>query len=268
MEAGQPAAACPKYEESLRLYDGLNTRYFLADCYARVGRTASAWALFGEVAARAAAAGDTVKEAWARERAAAIKLELSYVTVTVRSPPAAGLIVSRDGERIGPAQWGTPMPVDPGLHMIEASAPGKHRWSTHVQVMPNGASAQIDMPALKDEARAVENAPPRSRHRVLALVVGGAGVVGLGVATALAFAAKKTFDDSSADCNGNRCDQHGLDIRSRAVTQANVATVIFGVGLAGVAAGAILWLTAPPLPSTTAVGVSPTFGGMAVRGVF
>src|SRR6516225_4273154 len=88
VEAGQPAAACPKYEESLRLYDGLNTRYFLADCYARVGRLASAWALFGEVAVRAAAAGDTAKEAWARDRAAAIKPKLSYVTVAM-SPAAA-----------------------------------------------------------------------------------------------------------------------------------------------------------------------------------
>jgi hypothetical protein len=88
------------------------------------------------------------------------------------------------------------------------------------------------------------------------------------VSTALAFAAKGTFDDSSADCNGNRCNQHGLDLRSSAVAQGNVATVIFGVGLVGVATGAVLWLTAPPGPRDAAVGVTPTFGGAALRGTY
>jgi hypothetical protein len=108
----------------------------------------------------------------------------------------------------------------------------------------------------------------RSRRRVLALVVGGAGAVGLGVSTALAFVAKGTFDESSGDCNGNRCDQHGLDLRSSAVAQANVATVIFGVGVAGVAAGAVLWFTAGSGANTVAVGVTPTLGGAALQGTF
>ena len=51
VDAGQPERACPKYEESLRLYDSVNTRYFLADCYERTGKMASAWAHFLEVAA-------------------------------------------------------------------------------------------------------------------------------------------------------------------------------------------------------------------------
>jgi hypothetical protein len=144
-------------------------------------------------------------------------------------------------------------------------------------VEPNGTWAQVDVPVLEDDAPPVERAATskaseasdtRSRRRVLALVIGGAGVAGLGVSTALAFAAKGTFDDSSADCNGNRCNQHGLDLRSSAVAQGNVATTIFGVGLVGVATGAVLWLTAPPGASGAAVGVTPTFGGAALRGTF
>src|SRR4051794_15794728 len=44
------AAACPKFEESQKLDPGLGTLYRLADCYEHVGRTASAWAAFLEVA--------------------------------------------------------------------------------------------------------------------------------------------------------------------------------------------------------------------------
>ena len=55
IDAGQTSAACAKYEESLRLYDGINTRYFLADCDERVGKTATAWSLFLEVEAKARA---------------------------------------------------------------------------------------------------------------------------------------------------------------------------------------------------------------------
>jgi hypothetical protein len=168
------------------------------------------------------------------------------------------------------------LPVDPGEHLLEASAPGKHRWSTLIRVEPNGSSAQVDVPVLQDDtpvgraltSTASEASDPQRRRHVLALVVAGAGVAGLGVSTALAFAAKGTFDDSRSDCNGSRCNQRGMDLRSNAVSQANVATVIFGVGLVGIATGAVLWLTAPPGAGGAVVGVTPTFGGAALRGTF
>src|SRR5687768_2018720 len=55
MEGERFAEACPKFEESLRLDDGMGTQFNLAHCWDKLGRTASAWALFLDVAAAARA---------------------------------------------------------------------------------------------------------------------------------------------------------------------------------------------------------------------
>src|SRR4051812_37733696 len=52
-EAGNLEAACGMMEASLRLYPSVNTEYYLADCYERIGKAASAWIDFQEVADRA-----------------------------------------------------------------------------------------------------------------------------------------------------------------------------------------------------------------------
>jgi hypothetical protein len=101
----------------------------------------------------------------------------------------------------------------------------------------------------------------------------------LGDSTALAIAAKGRFDDASTYCNGDRCDRQGMDIRADAVSRANVATVIFGVGLAAIVGGGALWLTAPKAGSGSdvAVAITPTMdtarhgspiGGVALTGSF
>ena len=53
MNEGNYAEACPKLEESQMLDKGMGTQFHLASCYEQIGRTASAWALFVEVAAAA-----------------------------------------------------------------------------------------------------------------------------------------------------------------------------------------------------------------------
>ena len=62
--------ACPKLEESERLDPAMGTRFQLAQCYEAVGRTASAWAGFLELADLARAAGQEAREKTARQRAA------------------------------------------------------------------------------------------------------------------------------------------------------------------------------------------------------
>ncbi|WP_437539147.1 hypothetical protein WME79_23355 [Sorangium sp. So ce726] len=268
VDAGQASRACPKYEESLRLYDSVNTRYFLADCYERIGKMASAWAHFLEVAARVHASGDREKEAKARERAAAVQPKVSRLSVVVEAASTPGLEVKRDGTPVGPGQWGVPMPVDAGTHVIQAIAPGKRAWTAQVEVKPGGVTSTLVVRALEDDPASRDAGGAGDARRPIALVTAGAGVVAVGVGAALGFAAKSRFDESRPFCNGDRCDQRGMDIRSGAVARANVATVVFGVGLAAIAGGGVLWLTARSSTQGASLAISPAVGGALVQGSF
>src|SRR2546430_16366957 len=62
MAQGKYAEACPKFDESQRLDPGMGTLFHVGDCDEHLGKTASAWAAFLEVAAQAKAAGQPARE--------------------------------------------------------------------------------------------------------------------------------------------------------------------------------------------------------------
>src|SRR5262249_45322094 len=123
MADGQFAEACPKFLESEQLRHGLGTLLNLADCFEKVGRTASAWTTFREVDDEATKAGDAARKRVAHERIEALEPRLSKLIVDVpHDHDLPGLEVRKDGSVVGRASWGVPIPVDPGKHSIAAVA--------------------------------------------------------------------------------------------------------------------------------------------------
>jgi len=276
VEQGHYAEACPKFAESLRLDRGIGTMLWLADCYESNGQTASAWASFKEAAAAAALAHDA-REKVARDRVT--KLEPKLTTVAIVVPPEAavrGLEVRRDGVLLGPAEWGIGVPVDPGIHAIDAGAPERKPWTTSVELPAKPGLVSVTIPVLEAAPPAPESpeptsapetvAPPAtttprtgSTQRIAGAVVAGTGVLSLGVGLYLGLEAKSTYDASNGPghCVNNQCDPLGLQDRSSASTQATVSTVLVGVGLAAVATGAVLYFTAPREGPKAGFAVSP-----------
>ncbi|HEX8796234.1 MAG TPA: tetratricopeptide repeat protein [Polyangiaceae bacterium] len=279
VEQGHYAEACPKFAESLKLDSGIGTMLWLADCYESNGQTASAWAFFKEAAAAAALAHDG-REKVARQRIAKLDGKLTTVAVLVpREAAVSGLEIRRDGIAVTADQWGIGVPADPGVHTIEATAPDRKPWSSNVELAAKPGLVSVTVPVLEPvaptetpasasatgapaEASAAPSAAegrPGSRQRTIGLVVAGAGVVSLGVGAYFGLAAKSSYDASNADghCVSNQCDGPGLSDRSSASTQAIAATVLFGVGLAAVAGGAVLYFTAPRGHAVTSLALSP-----------
>ncbi len=141
------AEACPKFEESQRLDPGLGTQTNLAICYEGLGRTASAWSLYLEVASQAKATNQPDREKKARDAAKALEPKLSNLVIKVESPPP-GLEVKRNGQPVGQASWGSPLPVDPGEIHITAMAPNKKLWETTIKVEKPGETT-VTVPELE-----------------------------------------------------------------------------------------------------------------------
>jgi hypothetical protein len=253
---GRAAEACPKFEESQRLDPGLGTQLNLADCYERVGRTASAWTIYVEVAPAARREGQDARADHATERAAALKPLLAKLTIIV--PPerrVAGMSVTRDTTLVREAQWSMGIPVDPGQHTIIVDAPGKEAWQTSLDV-PAQSESTVTVPVLKDappDANAAAasggsgKAPDPNAgktQRIGGLALAGAGVVGVGLGTFFGLRAMNKKDE--AGCDGNDCpDVPSRDLYEDAQSAGNVSTIGFIVGGLAVAGGAVLYFTAP-----------------------
>ncbi|XXX71928.1 hypothetical protein WMF30_30210 [Sorangium sp. So ce134] len=162
MAQGKHAEACPKLEESQRLDPGIGTQFNLAACYEQTGRTASAWSTFLDVAGAAKAAGQLEREKVARQRATALEPKLIRLTITAPADAPADLQVRRDGALVGRAQWGTPVPVDPGKHTVEAFAAGRAPFVKAVELNKAGASETVAVPPLPAGPPARAAAPPVS----------------------------------------------------------------------------------------------------------
>lgn len=294
------AAACPRFADSERLDPSPSTLLNLANCWEKLGRSATAWATYKEAESAANALKREDYMATAQRHADALAPKLSRLTINVPQP-IAGVQVKRDGTLIGAAEWGVSIPVDMGTHTVDARAPGYKGWTTNVDVSRDGAQLAIavppldalpaDLPAaqgpsLATSATALPAAGPApavveeprssgSTQRTVGLIVAGAGIVGFATSGILAWIANGKKQDSLKNCepdpNRNRCNPTGVSQRDDAVFAGDSATVALGIGATALVAGGVVWLTARPgtwARSGTAVGVVivPTIGGAIVKG--
>src|SRR5262249_8676193 len=145
MEQRRYADARDKLLESLRYLDGLGTRGKLAECYEKLGATATAWAEWREVEARARNNGEAAPERVAPALVEALAAGPTSLRIVPPRPGIAGISVVLDDVALGAAALAAPFPVDPGPHRLRADAPGRVPWSTTVTLV-DGASETIAVP--------------------------------------------------------------------------------------------------------------------------
>ena len=270
LRAGNTELACKELSASLAKYTDSGTKGALATCYGKLGKVVSAWSLWKDLADTASPAD----RADAAKRAKALEPRLPRFVVKLQGV-TPGLVVTINGNALADPTLAVPLPIDPGPLAVTARAPDRREWSQTLQAT-EGATTTIEIPALEAQPKAtppistppvVEHGDPRHRRHILALATGAAGGVGLIVGAVFGASASSSFDRAKTDCGGNldACAPAGLasaqgDVSS-ARSSATLSTVAFGVGGALVAAGAILWLTAPSAEeSRTAVRLTPALG--------
>lgn len=255
VQSGSATEGCTKFEESERLDPSIGTQLNLADCYERTGKSASAWTLYIEVAAAARKAGQPERASLASARATALQASLSRLIIVVpESARVAELVVERGSITVGKAQWGTPIPVDPGTHVVMAHAPGKKPWKTTIIFEAGALTKTITVPTLAEDTVLGRAQSSRKTQRTVALVAGGVGVAGL-IAGSV-FGLRAMTKKSDAGCDGNLCANEEQKRDYEQAQQAGTAaTIAFAAGGAVLAGGLVLYLTAPKDPERPEAGL-------------
>jgi hypothetical protein len=253
MDAREYAAACPLLERSQTLDPSSGTLLNLADCYEQRGMTASAYRAFEEARELSNRTGRTDRAEIAELRKKRLEPLLRQLVIVPPQAHPESLVVYLDGKPLAPSSWYVPLPIDPGIHAIRASAPGASDFGTSVSAPSAGATAAVQIPPLEPLAQSSSGAAPvqesRSRidgQRVVAIVCAAVGVVGVATGTVFGLRSKSKHEESDKYCTGNTCqNRRGVELMDDARSAGNVSTIGFIVGGVGLGAATVLWVTSP-----------------------
>ena len=207
----------------------------------------------------------------------------------------AAVTVLVDGQPLVARLDGTALPIDPGSHEFTFAVAGQ-RSVVQTYLISEGQRGRHETILLGSlPPRTTPDEPPSSlpqagveeatgregggmaTQRVLALAAGGVGVAGVVVGSIFGLIASSTWSQAQSDCGAAcRANAPARSEESDARTAATVSTVGFVAGGIGLAAGAVLWFTAPPATSRAASSarvrlapsLGPAAGGVLVRGEF
>jgi hypothetical protein len=184
-----------------------------------------------------------------------------------------GVTVTLDGAPLPDALGGRAVPVDPGSHTLHFEAAGKPPVDKTIVAREGekdrrvavviGASANAATAA--PQASPAEQASTWSTQKTLALVAGGVGLVGIGLGAGFGAAALSDWSTEQNDCKSKQSctNPSGAESAHSSVETAGaVSTAGFIVGGVGLAAGAVLWFTAPRNPEK---GAPPASGTATLR---
>lgn len=168
-------------------------------CNEKQGKTATAWGWYRSGAGLAEQRGSRDRAELARKEADRLEPKLRKLVISLKTP-AQGVSVVRDGTAVPNVVLGREVPVDPGEHAIEVSAPGKKPYKTSITVAAGPGVDRVEIPTLEEEPQAANAGalggasgvePPRSEptdtgsgQRTVGVVLGVAGIgalIGAGV---------------------------------------------------------------------------------------
>jgi hypothetical protein len=296
MLEGNFDVGCPKLAESQRLFPRPGTLFTLAECEAKAGRLATAMGLYQEYL-KVFSEMDPDQQTKQREKqrdkisaaqAETLSRQAPRLTIAV-AEAAKGVPVTLDGAPVEASRLGVEIPVDPGEHVVSWQPPGGEAVSQKVtlakgekkRVTVAAGAGSPDGPTGPSAPEGDAASGPGGR-RIAAFVAGGVGVAGLlvgAITGGLAIGKKGTIEEHCTDTGSSdrwACDPEGKAAADSGQSLALVSSIGFGVGLAGVAAGVVLFLTAPSSPKPEAakrwikpdMAVGPSSGFIGVRGAF
>ena len=300
-DSGNCLDAITKLEAAEKLYHAPTTLDRLGECQISVGRLVAGTENLNRLvreplAANAPPAFVAAKKRGQQALSTALP-RIGNLRIHVDGAPADQVAVTVDGAAVSTALLDADRPTNPGTHEVAATAAGYTTATMSVSVREGGESTvslkidrELSAPATATAIAPAGQAagplplagpPPSSGsgdHRAAAYVAFGVGGVGLAVGTlfgVLALSTKSTLDGECANKTCPAASQSDIDSLK---SKSTISTVGFGVGLVGLATGAILLVVSHPSESRAAAStrtaprprVSPwvSVGAAGVGGTF
>ncbi len=290
LEANDLKGACRSFEQSQRVDPAVGTLLYLAECYERTGRSASAWVTFREASSLARELRQSERAEIGEARAKRLEPLLARLTIRVADEAVADLTLTSDGVPVPRALLGVPTPVDPGPHTLVAEAPGYQRWEQSIVIENTPQETEVIVPPLvanvvpEPASAPVTSSPPETtspappppiRHGVNhapSWILGGVGLLSVSAGVLLSLRAHNLDDQAKEYCVNNRCfDRQGETLSNRAQSMQLLSVIGFATGGVCLATSALLYVLTDDEESTAdalTLEANPRFMGLNYRGAF
>ena len=282
------AEACATFEKVDKLEPAIGAKLNVAKCFEEWGKLALAYRWYVDAERQAKDTNDKRADK-IKELVEALDADVPRLTILLPDGiDAAQVTVTLDGKPV--EIFGAEIRVDPGRHSIQYDIAGGKKKKKDVPSLDRGASTEVTLvdivnrekppepePEVKPLPTVVEPKPstgnPGKQRRLAGLIVGGAGVLGLGIAGFITLDARSSYNDAlDAHCMGQKdmCSDEGVQLTNDARGRGNIATGVTILGLAAIAGGVVLYVTAPKTERSTYI--APTAGrdgaGVVIGGSF
>jgi len=272
-KAGKYTEACDKFAHSQDMDPQIGTLFNLAQCDEKIGKLASALAAYREVVA---------KDTNAKRKAAAAELQshleprVPKLVVQIVKPPPS-LVLTLDGPTgAKPIDANQPTEIDLGEYTVIARADGFRELSAKVKIDTEGETKTIpvslalvhgetEVTTVKHSETPVPEGPAPEHSRRKTYAYAALGVGGAAAITGIVFGviARGKWNDAQAVCGGTTCPTQAQVDKAQALaddasSSGNLSTAFVLGGVALVATGVYLWVTAP---SESAVHVTASTNG-------
>lgn len=218
-------------------------------------------------------------------------LERAQPTIIFEAKDGAGndlstVKVTVDGLSLTERLAGAPVAVEPGEHTFTFEAAGQPTLQKKLVIRESEKDRRErvtlgttdTMTPANSPLATPSGAPPASTpppetssglgtQKILAIMAGGVGVVGIGLGSAFGLITISKKNDAQSACPNLCSSQDGVNKWSDAKDAATLSTVAFIVGGVALAGGAALWFTAPSSGGSSAqVGVG--LGTVQLKGAW
>jgi hypothetical protein len=279
--AGQYEKAIDLFSRAEALVHAPPHQLYIARASVKVGKLVHAKELYVKITREELGSGAPKAFADAQASAASelagIEARIPKVTINVTGAGAASAKVTMDGAEVPAALIGAPQPVDPGAHVLRATAEG-YQPASDVRLdiaekASESATLVVDTPVRTEPVATVTTSTksegPSGFRKVSPFLAFGVGVAGIAVGTVFMFKNRGDRDDADAICAGGRCPsarRSEIEDLDQSADKAETLSLIgYGVGAAGIIAGAVLLIVNGASSSETTTGLVVTPNGVAGR---